>query len=155
MVDERFRFSTTLEVRWRDVDAMGHVNNAVYFSYLEQARLHYLRKRGFTPARPADIGIMIAEASGKSRSPLALSEQVTIYARVSALRKSSFFLEYHLHGEDDRLVATARTVQVCYDYTQGRPIPIPDQWRAAITTYEPGLWPATTIDQRRRAHDDP
>lgn len=139
MADELFRFSTTLEVRWRDVDALGHVNNAVYFSYLEQARLHYLRELGFTPSRPVDIGLIIAEASCRYKSPLTLSEQVTIYARVSALRKSSFFLEYHLQGEDGRLAATARTVQVCYDFGHDRPIPIPDQWREAITAYEPGL----------------
>jgi len=43
MTDDLFRFSTTLEVRWRDLDALGHVNNVVYFTYLEQARIHYLR----------------------------------------------------------------------------------------------------------------
>ena len=139
MVDDPFRFSTVLEVRWRDLDPMGHVNNAVYFSYLEQARVHYLRELGAIPTDPAEIGFILAEASCQFKSPLELGERVTIHTRVSEMRNSSFVFEYRLAGEDGRLVATARTVQVCYDYQVQRPIPIPDGWRAAVVAYEPGL----------------
>lgn len=139
MTGDPFRFSTILEVRWRDLDPLGHVNNAVYFTYLEQARTHYLRELGIASSDPAGIGIILAEASCQFKSPLELSERVTIHTRVSQLRNSSFIFEYRAEGEDGRLVATARTVQVCYDYQAQRPIPIPDEWREAITTYEPGL----------------
>jgi acyl-CoA thioester hydrolase len=63
VTDDLYRFSTALEVRWRDVDALGHVNNAVYFNYLEQARLHYMRELGFLPPNSTDVGVIIAEAS--------------------------------------------------------------------------------------------
>lgn len=139
MVDDPFRFSTVLEVRWRDLDPMGHVNNAVYFSYLEQARVHYLRELGTIPTDPNEIGFILAEASCQFKSPLELGERVTIHTRVSEMRNSSFVFEYRLAGKDGRLVATARTVQVCYDYQAQRPIPIPDGWRAAVVAYEPGL----------------
>jgi acyl-CoA thioester hydrolase len=139
MTNDLFRFSTTLEVRWRDVDALNHVNNAVYFTYLEQARLYYLRELGFAPTHPTDIGIIIAEACCRFKSPLKLGEQVTIRARASELRRSSFAFEYRIEGEDGRLAATARTVQVCYDYGRQEAIPIPAQWREAIVAYEPGL----------------
>ncbi|HEC36315.1 MAG TPA: acyl-CoA thioesterase, partial [Anaerolineae bacterium] len=72
-------------------------------------------------------------------SPLSLGEQVTVRVRVSELRNSSFIFEYRIEGEDGRLAATARSVQVCYDYQAGRSLPIPDRWRAAIVSYEPGL----------------
>jgi acyl-CoA thioester hydrolase len=144
MADDRFRFSTALEVRWRDLDAMGHVNNAVYFTYLEQTRVHYLRQVGLLPADPADIGIIIAEASCRYKSPLALGERVTVYIRVSELRSSSFTFEYRMEGEDGRLAATARTVQVCYDYEAQRSIPIPDGWHDTIVAHEPGLQPASS-----------
>jgi acyl-CoA thioester hydrolase len=139
MTDDLFRFSTNLEVRWRDVDALGHVNNAVFFTYLEQARVHYLRELGFALDNPTDVGIIIAEASCRFKSPLRLREQVTVRARVSELRRSSFTLEYRIEGGDGRLAATARTVQVCFDYDEERPIPIPTQWREAFVAYEPGL----------------
>jgi acyl-CoA thioester hydrolase len=139
MTDDLYRFSTALEVRWRDVDALGHVNNAVYFNYLEQARLHYMRELGFLPPNSTEVGVIIAEASCQFKSPLRLGERVTIHARVSAFRRSSFIFEYRIAGADGRLAATARTVQVCYDYEEQRPSPIPDAWREAFIAYEPGL----------------
>jgi len=149
MIDATFRFSTTLEVRWRDLDPLGHVNNAVYFTYLEQARTHYLHELGIAPSDPAGIGFILAEASCQFKSPLELGERVTVHARVSQLRNSSFVFEYRAEGEDGRLAATARTVQVCYDYQAQHSIPMPDEWREAITTYEPGLQP----DARCQAPD--
>ena len=139
MAADLYRFSTTLEVRWRDVDALGHVNNAVYFNYLEQARLHYMRELGFLPPNSTDVGVIIAEASCRFKTPLRLGERVTIRARVSEFRRTSFIFEYRIEGEDGRLAATAQTVQVCYDYDGQRPSPIPDEWREAFIAYEPGL----------------
>ena len=139
MTDRLFRFSTTLEVRWRDVDALNHVNSAVYLTYLEQARVHYLRELGFTLTNPTDAGIIIAEVCCRFKSPLRLKEQVTIRARASELRRSSFTLEYRIEGGDGRLAASASTVQVCFDYDEERPIPIPTRWREAFVAYEPGL----------------
>jgi acyl-CoA thioester hydrolase len=141
MTDDLYSFSTTLEVRWRDVDALGHVNNAVYFNYLEQARLHYMRELGFLPPSSADVGIIIAEATCRFKLPLRLGEQVTIRARVSEFRRTSFIFEYRIEGEDGRLAATARTVQVCYNYEDQCPSSIPDAWREAFIAYEPGLQP--------------
>jgi acyl-CoA thioester hydrolase len=134
-----FRFSTELEVRWRDVDALGHVNNAVYFTYLEQARVHYVRELALASPSPHSIGFILAEASCVYRSPLRLAEHVTILARVSDLGSSSFTLEYRVMGMDERLAATARTIQVCYDYDAGHPMPMPRNWREAILAFEPGL----------------
>ena len=139
MADDLYRFSTTLEVRWRDVDALDHVNNAVYFNYLEQARLHYMRELGFLPPNSTAVGVIIAEASCRFESPLKLGEQVTIRARVSEFRRTSFIFEYRIEGGDGRLAATAQTVQVCYDYDGQRPSPIPDEWREAFIAYEPVL----------------
>ncbi len=139
MSNELFRFSTTLEVRWRDLDAMSHVNNAVYFTYLEQARVHYLRELGLIPDRPAGVGFILAEANCQFKSPLKLGERVTIHIRVSDLGRSSFVFAYRMEGEDHRLAAEARSTQVYYDYDRGSSIPLSDAWRQAILAFEPGL----------------
>jgi len=139
MPDRSFRFSITLEVRWRDVDALGHVNNAVYFTYLEQARVHYMRQVGLDFREHSDVSFIIAEACCTYHSPLTLGEQVTVHIRVSELRNSSFIFAYRVQGEDGRLAATGRTAQVCYDYRAGQSRPIPDSWRAAMVAFEPGL----------------
>ncbi|MGD1991637.1 MAG: thioesterase family protein [Anaerolineae bacterium] len=137
MSEDRFRFSTSMEVRWRDVDALGHVNNAVYLTYLEQARVRYFEEIGL--GFSTDAGMILAEITCTYRSPLSLSEQVTVWMRVSEFRNSSFIVLYRIEGENGRLAATARSVQVCYDYQANHAVPIPDEWRAAIAAYEPGL----------------
>lgn len=139
MEQDPFRFSTTFEVRWRDLDALAHVNNAVYFTYLEQARFHYLREVGLLDDSLESIRFILAEASCTYRSPLRMGERVTVWVRVSELRNSSFVFEYRVEGEAGRLAATARTVQVCYDYDAGRSVRIPDDWRRRIIAYEPAL----------------
>jgi acyl-CoA thioester hydrolase len=128
-----------MEVRWRDLDALEHVNNAVYFTYLEQARVHYLRELGVIPQTPSGIGFILAEACCQFKSPLTLGEHVTVYVRVSELRNSSFIFEYRMEGEGQQLAAEARSTQVCYDYENKRPVPISDEWREAIANFEPGL----------------
>ncbi len=139
MSKELFHFSTTVEVRWRDIDAMNHVNNAVYFTYLEQARVHYLRELGLVPDVPSGIGFILAEASCQFKSPLTLGERVTIYIRVSELGRSSFAFAYRIEGEEGRLAAEAHTTQVRYDYEKRRSVPLSDAWRQAIVAFEPAL----------------
>jgi acyl-CoA thioester hydrolase len=139
MNDDLFRFSTTMEVRWRDLDALEHVNNAVYLTYLEQGRVHYMQEVGLGFQDLEDVGMILAEVTCTYRSPLSLAEQVTVWVRVSELRNSSFIFEYRMEGQDGRVAATGRSVQVCYDYENERSIPLPDRWRELLTAYEPGL----------------
>jgi acyl-CoA thioester hydrolase len=139
MSKELFRFSTTLEVRWRDLDAMNHVNNAVYFTYLEQARVRYLRELELVSVSPSDIGFILAEARCQFKSPLKLGERVTVYIRVSEMGRSSFVFRYRMEGEDGRLAAEATTTQVRYDYERERSVPLSDGWRQAIVSFEPAL----------------
>lgn len=139
MNEDLFHFSTTVEVRWRDLDAKNHVNNAVYFTYLEQARFHYLRELGLIPDEPSGRGFILAEARCRYKSPLALGESVTIHIRVSDIGRSSFAFSYCIEGQDGRLVAEADSTQVCYDYAKERSVPLPNAWRQAILAFEPGL----------------
>jgi acyl-CoA thioester hydrolase len=134
-----FRFLTTVAVRWRDLDALGHVNNAVYFTYLETARFRYLRHLALISDAPDEVGIIIAAANCQYKSPLKLGDQVTIHIRAEELRNSSFAFAYHLETPQRRLVAQAHTIQVCYDYAEQHPVRIPEDWRRAIQAYEPNL----------------
>lgn len=134
-----YPFTFSLQVRWRDLDALEHVNNAVYLTYLEQGRVHYMQEVGLGFQDLEDVGMILAEVTCTYRSPLSLAEQVTVWVRVSELRNSSFIFEYRMEGQDGRVAATGRSVQVCYDYENERSIPLPDRWRELLTAYEPGL----------------
>jgi acyl-CoA thioester hydrolase len=101
---ENFDFVHRERVRFRDVDAMGHVNNAVFATYVEQARIEYLRHLTLLDG-PLYMGV-----------------------RPSRVGSKSFELEYEVR-QGDREVARARTVLVAYDYERGVSMPLPDQWR--------------------------
>lgn len=138
-----FRVRVPIDVRFRDTDAMGHVNNAVYFTYLEAARnAYWFRVVGGSSER--DLGFILARAECDFRAAVKFGERLVASVRVAEMGKSSFVMEYELVVPDGaRVVATARTVQVSYDYASGRAQPLPDATRDAITRFERGdLTPA-------------
>ena len=111
-----FRMTAPLPVRFRDTDAMGHVNNAVYLTYLEQARVEYL-KRVLGLIQPKDFGIILARVEIDYRSPAGIDDDLVIGARVTRLGGASFDMQYRIaEKKSGRLVAEAKTVQVAFDY---------------------------------------
>lgn len=128
-------FSHRLEVRFRDCDAMGHTNNAVYLTYLEQARFaHWRSLWGFgDPQTPRDIpGVILARVEADYRRPSRYGDTLEIRLTVAGLGRSSFRYEYEIVDAGGRTVLTAKTVQVMYDYTTEKPVPIPDAIRTLL-----------------------
>lgn len=131
-----FRFTTDLEIRFRDLDALGHVNNAVYLTYFEIVRTRYWDHLFGLPP-PDDWGFVMVRTECNYRSPALLGETIAIAARISALKNSSFTFEYRLtESRSGRLIADGLSVQVCYDRTQGRTTPIPQAMRQRVKDYE-------------------
>jgi acyl-CoA thioester hydrolase len=145
-------FVYRLEVRFRDCDPMGHVNNAVYFTYLEQSRFAHWRSlwpRGWealsspkddprqaraVPRHPVIPGVILAHAECDYKRPVKYGETIEVRLRVAKLGRTSFQYEYEIVDAEQRPVATARTVQVMYDYENARPMPIPDDIRHSLTS---------------------
>lgn len=134
-----FRFSCNVPIRYSDIDAQRHVNNVAYFTFMEQARVEYLREVGlWTEASFDGLGMIVAEASCSYRAPAYLDESVTVWTRISYLGRKSFHFEYQLETIRG-VIATGQTVQVCYDYGLLQSAPIPLAWRRALIAYEPSL----------------
>jgi acyl-CoA thioester hydrolase len=133
---EEFRVKAPVEVRFRDVDMMGHVNNAVYLTYFEVARAHYWRALGETEdARIRTF--VVARAECDFLSPAHLGDDLACGVRMAAIGRTSFTFEYLLHEKKEgRAVARGRTVQVMYDYQKASPRPIEDAFRKAIAAFE-------------------
>ncbi|MGE5815197.1 MAG: acyl-CoA thioesterase [Acidobacteriota bacterium] len=127
-------FVHRLDVRFRDCDAMGHVNNAVYLTYLEQARFkHWRALWHYAEDRFPDPGIILAHVECDYRSPAKLGEAIEVRLAVSKMGRTSFQYEYEiLSAEDGRLIAEAKTVQVAYDYAKQTPIEVPQLWRELL-----------------------
>jgi acyl-CoA thioester hydrolase len=111
-------------VRFNDCDPMGHVNNATYSTYLEQARLAWFDADEEHPLRD----VILARTEIDFRSPAAAGDEIEITVRPVRVGTKSFELAYELHAAG-RLVAEARSVLVGYDYEQAKSTEIPERWR--------------------------
>ena len=119
-------------VRFADLDGMGHVNNAVYSTYLEQARLAWFWSHDGDGADPMPLrDVILARTEIDFRSPAVFGDTVDIGVRPTRLGTKSFDLEYELRA-GGRLVAEARSVLVGYDYDRAESVPIPDRWRRRL-----------------------
>jgi acyl-CoA thioester hydrolase len=133
-VTDEFRHRTVLEVRFRDIDAFRHVNNAAFFTYIEQARIRYL----IETVRMVEIErlpLILAAAKIDFQAPILFGQQVEIGTRVDWIGTTSFSMSHRLHA-GAALAADAHTVLVAYDYEAARPIPVPDEWRTAFVEWE-------------------
>lgn len=123
---EGFDFVHRETVRFRDVDSMGHVNNAVFLTYLEEARIAYLLPFG------AEVANMIlARVEIDFRAPLRMGAEIEVGVRPSTVGTKSFELEYEVR-DGDTIAAEAKTVIVSYDYESGRSVELPETWREAL-----------------------
>jgi len=129
-------FTHRLEVRFRDCDPMGHTNNAVYLTYLEQTRFaHWRSLWGFgTPQLPAGLpGVILARVECDYRRPAKYGDTLEIRMRIAEIGRTSFRYEYEILDAEGRTVLNATTVQVMYDYAAEKPVPIPDSIRALLS----------------------
>src|SRR6266568_4865885 len=135
--DRPFRFSFPVEVRFRDLDALGHVNNAVYLTYFESARMAWwLHVTHRADLRQMDM--ILARAEIDFRSPAAYAGVLEVGARCASIGRSSFVVEQAItERRTRRLVAEARKVLVHYDYAANRSTPISDELRRQLLDQDP------------------
>jgi acyl-CoA thioester hydrolase len=117
-------------VRFRDLDVLGHVNNAVFLTYIESARVAFLLDRG-TATTLQDMSLIVARIEIDFRAPVGFGEEVEIAVRASRFGGKSFDLDYELRV-GDTIVAEAKSVLVAYDYGKGEAIEIPEEWREKL-----------------------
>ena len=131
-----FAWSLPIAVRWGDMDSMGHVNNAMFFTYDEQTRIDYFAARMKDDARFwKDYGLILARIEcdflAQVHAPATLEARFRIaeFGRTSMKTVAGMFL-------DDKLVAVTRGVLVWFDYQQGKALPIPDTVKSIIRSFE-------------------
>jgi acyl-CoA thioester hydrolase len=135
-----YPYKVTIEVSFRDLDAMGHVNNAVYLSYMETARIKFLVDL-LAVTSLHDLPVIMAEATCTFKAPAFFGEQLTVGVGVSRFGSKSFDMTYRIDAGDGRLVALAKTVQVMYDYAAAQTIVVPEVFKANVLTFQ-GDWAA-------------
>ncbi len=123
---EGFPYVHRETVRFRDVDALGHVNNAVFLTYLEEARIGFLVPKGAEAS-----GMILARVEIDFRAPLRTGDELEIGVRPAGVGTKSFELEYQVRS-GETVAAEAKTVLVSFDYETGRSVDVPQAWREAL-----------------------
>lgn len=127
---EGFDFVHEEPVRFRDIDAMGHVNNAVFLTYIESARAAYFWHLGIARSLE-DLTLVVARVEIDFRAPVGFPEVVEVGVRAGRFGEKSFGLDHELRVRGE-LVAEAKTVLVAYDYDQAQTVAIPAEWREKL-----------------------
>jgi acyl-CoA thioester hydrolase len=134
-----FRFYHLVEVRYGDLDPQGHVNNAKYLTYFEQARIHYMIELGlFTKDQSfMQIGVIVADIHITYLEPIYFGQKIKVGVRAAKLGGKSMTWEQNIVDADTgKEVAKGEVILVTYDYKEEKTIPIPQDWKETIMEFE-------------------
>jgi acyl-CoA thioester hydrolase len=125
-----------IDVRWSDMDAFGHVNNAVYYRYFETARFELYTRLGIMDAvKSGETGPIMAESSCRYLKPLSFPDRLLVGAAVTSAGASSFVVCYTLKSDVAGYAAAGRSALVFYDYRRAKPARLPDSFRESLRSF--------------------
>lgn len=122
--------SLAIPVAWGEMDALGHVNNIVYFRYMETARVAFLQRLGINRLEgEGGVGVILQSVQARFRRPVVYPDTVHVSSRVLSVERDRFTLEHEIRSEKLADVAAIGSgVIVSYDYTRGAKVDLPDRW---------------------------
>ena len=133
------RFFHPMEVRYGDLDAQGHLNNAKYLTYFEQARVRYFEMLGLFSKDQSfmDIGVIIADIHIKYLAPVFLGASVKVGVQATRLGNKSITLRQAIvDAGSGQAYAEGTVILVAYDYRARKTTPLPEEWRRRIMEFE-------------------
>ena len=134
--DPEWRFCHTVEVRFRDIDMFDHVNNAVYLTWVESARVaYYTHVSGLID--PRDFDMTLARAHIDFLAPVFFPATIHIFTRATHIGTKSWTLEHQLRdAATSTVIANCSTVIVHFDHETGKSKPLPPETVALIEAHE-------------------
>lgn len=134
-----FHFYHPIEVRYGDLDPQGHLNNAKFVTFFEQARIQYFRYLGLFKQGQSfmDIGVILADVHIAYKKPVEWGTPVKVGVRTMKIGNKSMTVEQCVvHAETGEVFALGEVVMVAYDYYTAKSIPVPQEWRDAVRRLE-------------------
>lgn len=136
----QYKLKLPIEIRFADFDSLAHVNNASYFTYLEEARIKYF---GEVITRSEvdwwQDGLILARMEIDFRKPITGYKHYFVYIRCSRLGNKSFDFNYLMTREENNsveLIAEAKSVMVCYDYDKNQTVEMRNDWKEKVRAFE-------------------
>jgi acyl-CoA thioester hydrolase len=136
-----YRHDTPIQVRWADMDSLGHINNAKFLTYCEHARIAYFNALGLWDGNLEQIGLIMARVVIDFKLPAFWGDDLHVLMRTARFGTRSFDTHHLIvrrstDGTDAVVVAAVITL-VTFNYHTQSSVPIPEAWRAALIAYEP------------------
>jgi acyl-CoA thioester hydrolase len=127
---------TDIPIRFRDIDSMGHVNNAVFFTYFEEGRKEFLHLL-FNIVRPEEYNFILAHISCDFLKPIKISDPISLQLWVGEIGRKKFDLVYAIvnRNDDSTVYAKGQSVQIFFDYKNNATLPIPQDFMDKILEY--------------------
>ena len=136
MMHEKKFFTTNLDVRFRDLDVMGHVNNAVFFTYFEQGRLDFFNSASPDVKFPG-FDFILAHINCDYLKPVTIDDHLTLQIQIGKIGRKSFNFNYAIVDRADAksIYATGASVQVCFDYQQNKTVQVSGELKDLLHQY--------------------
>ena len=124
---------TALRVRYAEIDAQGHVNNAVYLSYFEVGRVEWLRAAGlsYKELEERGYGIVVVEVLAHYRRAAYFDDELTLRTELAEIGRASLRFDYTVL-RDGEVLATGHTRHACVDLATGKPVRVPQELLEAV-----------------------
>lgn len=133
-----YKYNTPIQIRFVDIDKMGHVNNATILSYLEIARTNFFDEVIGQQDNWFERGLIIAHTDIDYLAPVYLRDEVKVFVRIAKTGTKSFDVEHALvktQNNQPVICAVANTIIVCMDYIKKETIEIPLEWKEKMKDY--------------------
>lgn len=136
-MDGSYPVKLELRIDWAELDLFGHVNNVMFFKYVQAARLHYWETIGlYQHFLKTNLGPMVASVNCQFKKPLHYPGNIMITTSMKFIRNSSFSFIHQIWNDAGELVAEAEDVMVMFDFNKNEKIPFPDAFRKKVETLE-------------------
>lgn len=126
-------YRTNIQLRFRDTDGMGHVNNAVFLTYLELARIEFF-KEFFDVNKPQDISFILVRVEIDFKRPITLKDEIAVVLWVKSIGNTSWLFEYKIidSNNSDIIFSEAKSAQIVFNYDTNKKEIIPPKFKAFL-----------------------
>ncbi len=136
MSEYKFPVTTQLRLDWSELDLLGHINNVMYFKYLQAARISYSEQIGLRPDTQEGLSFILADTRCTFLKPLFFPGNIIIRTSVEFMKTSSFGLCHHIHNDNGELAAEGHDIVVLYNIGAAKTVHISPELRAKVEALE-------------------
>ncbi len=135
-----FRHEQPVQIRFNDVDVIGHVNNSVALSYYDLGKVAYFEAMGYKGIGSGDIDLVIVNINVDYMVPIFMGDDIVVKTKVASIGNKSVKLIQMIYDKKSQKVkSVCRTVMCGFDPKTNTSLPISEEWRCRIHNYEPDL----------------